>query len=85
VLVPVNEGALIRLACKAGCVVELAVRVGDFLPQGAPLARLYLGDDHSGPDIDDARLLSEVAQDTERTMEQDLAFGFRQLVRGPGP
>ena len=27
-----------------------------------------------------ARLLAEVAQDTERTMEQDLAFGFRQLV-----
>ena len=32
------------------------------------------------PGIDEPHLLAEVAQDTERTMEQDLAFGFRQLV-----
>ena len=80
VLVSVNEAALVRLACQAGCVVELAARVGDFLPQGAPLARIHPDGDQAGPGIDEARLLGEVAQDTERTMEQDLAFGFRQLV-----
>jgi uncharacterized membrane protein len=79
VLVSVNEGALVRLACQAGCVVVLAARVGDFLPEGAPLAFLHPGGG-TGPGIDEARLLAEVAQDTERTMEQDLAFGFRQLV-----
>ena len=80
VLVSVNEAALVRLASQAGCVVELAARVGDFLPQGAPLARIHPDGDQTGPGIDEARLLGEVAQDTERTMEQDLAFGFRQLV-----
>ena len=30
--------------------------------------------------MDEDRLLSKVAMDAERTMEQDLAFGFRQLV-----
>jgi uncharacterized membrane protein len=79
VLVSVNEGALVSLACQAGCIVVLAARVGDFLPQAAPLAHLHPGGG-TGPDIDAARMLAEVALDTERTMEQDLAFGFRQLV-----
>jgi len=80
VLVSVNEEALAELADQAGCVVVLAARVGDFLPAGAPLACIHPGRDGPGPDIDGSRLLAEVAQDTERTMEQDLAFGFRQLV-----
>ena len=78
-LVSVNEGELVSLACQAGCIVVLAARVGDFLPQAAPLAHLHPGGG-TGPDIDAARVLAEVALDTERTMEQDLAFGFRQLV-----
>ena len=62
--------------------VVLAARVGDYLPAGAPLLRLHPYADGAGdvPEIDERHLLAEVAQDTERTMEQDLAFGFRQLV-----
>jgi uncharacterized membrane protein len=78
---PVNEKALAGLAARTGGVVVLAARVGDYLPQGAPLLRIHPGDGAGDvPGVDEARLLAEVAQDTERTMEQDLAFGFRQLV-----
>ena len=82
-LVSVNEKALVGLAERIGCVAVLAARVGDYLPEGAPLLRIYYpGGDGAGdvPGIDEPHLLAEVAQDTERTMEQDLAFGFRQLV-----
>jgi len=82
VLVSVNEKALAGQAERMGCVVVLAARVGDYLPQGAPLLRIHPGaaGTDNVPGIDGPRLLAEVAQDTERTMEQDLAFGFRQLV-----
>jgi uncharacterized membrane protein len=82
VLVSVNEKALAGLAERTRCVVVLSARVGDYLPEGAPLLRIHAGEGGTGdvPGIDELRLLAEVAQDTERTMEQDLAFGFRQLV-----
>jgi uncharacterized membrane protein len=80
VLVSVNEAALIRIATEANCVLVLAVRVGDFLPEDAPLVGIHLNRDATEDGVENTRLLSELAQDTERTMEQDLAFGFRQLV-----
>jgi uncharacterized membrane protein len=74
--------ALLGLAERIGCVVVLAARVGDYLPEGAPLVRLHSGGDGASrePGSHQPHLLAEVALDTERTMEQDLAFGFRQLV-----
>lgn len=80
VLVSVNEATLIALATEADCVLVLAARVGDFVPEGAPLVRIHPKSDATEDAIEEDRLLSELAQDTERTMEQDLAFGFRQLV-----
>jgi uncharacterized membrane protein len=82
VLVSVNERRLVELAHEADCVVVLAARIGDFVPGGAPLLRIHAqraGGESGEPRINGTRLLDEVAQDTERTMEQDLAFGFRQL------
>lgn len=80
VLVAVNEAALIHLAEASNCVIAVADRVGDFFPAGAPLLAIHSHDVTGATDGDDSRLLTEIAQDTERTMEQDLAFGFRQLV-----
>ncbi len=83
VLVSVNERKLAGLAQEADCLVVLAARIGDFVPEGAPLLRIHAQPDGGAtgrPRISRTRLLDEVAQDTERTMEQDLAFGFRQLV-----
>ena len=94
VLVSVNEELLVRIAADAGCVLALVPRVGDFVPAGAPLCLVrpqspLAADDGAddgadrwpdhGPELDE-RVHGEVALDTERTMEQDLAFGFRQLV-----
>ena len=80
VLVSVNEKALAGQAERIDCVVVLAARVGDYLPEGAPLMRVHPGGAGHVPGTCEPHLLAEVAQDAERTMEQDLAFGFRQLV-----
>lgn len=80
VVVSVNEDALVDLAARSACVVELAVRVGDFVPEGAPLLHIHPDRPGAEPHPDRQHLLAQVAQDSERTMEQDLAFGFRQLV-----
>jgi len=83
VVVSVNDQVLARLAADMGCVLVLAVRVGDFVPAGAPLFAVHPHDADVGTgaeDRQDRRIPEEVALDTERTMEQDLAFGFRQLV-----
>lgn len=75
VVVSVNESRLVALAREADVVAELIPRVGDFLPLGGPLIRI-----HGDPGKHADRLLGQVTLDTERTTEQDLAFGFRQLV-----
>jgi len=87
VVVSVNDQVLTRLAANAGCVLVLAVRVGDFVPAGAPLFAVHTDDADvgaagagAGAGHRDRRIVGEVALDSERTMEQDLAFGFRQLV-----
>jgi uncharacterized membrane protein len=63
-------------------VLVLVPRVGDYVPVGAPLIAIHAdpelsrGDPGAGAEL----ILGAVALDTERSMEQDLAFGFRQLV-----
>lgn len=73
VLVSIPERRIAERACQEGVVVVLVPRVGDFVPFGAPLCRVH-GDGMARWVVDD------VAIDDERTMEQDVAFGFRQLV-----
>lgn len=82
VVVSVNGRVLTRLAADAGCVLILTARVGDFVPAAAPLFAVHPdnGDASASVGTEDRRIVREVALDTERTMEQDLAFGFRQLV-----
>lgn len=78
VVVSVNERQLVSLADQHGCLLVLQLRVGDFVPAGAPLFAV-----HGEPaDVDPlaVRACRSVALDAERTMEQDLAFGFRQLI-----
>ncbi len=74
VIVSVNEADIVERARRDAAVVELVPRVGDFVPAGGPLLRVHGGDD-GGRGYADL-----IALDSDRTMEQDLAFGFRQLV-----
>jgi uncharacterized membrane protein len=86
VLVSVSTRRLISLAAEHGCVLRLAVRIGDYLPEGADLFEVRgvarrCGQDREGQESRwHAALYRHVAFETERTMEQDAAFGFRQLV-----
>jgi uncharacterized membrane protein len=75
VLVAINRAALVQTARDADGQLVLVPRIGDFLPEGAPLFRV-----HGRRVIPHERLVDMVSFDRERTMEQDLAFGFRQLV-----
>ncbi|MEO9008888.1 MAG: DUF2254 domain-containing protein [Nakamurella sp.] len=79
VMVSVNESRLVELAARTDGVFALVPRVGDFVPGGAPLVRIF-GSDPPDRDALADRVRAAIALDIERTMEQDLAFGFRQLI-----
>jgi len=64
-----------ELAVDADAVIGLVPRIGDFVPGGAPLFRVW-----GAERIDGKRLRSTVAIEKERTPDRDPAFGFRQLV-----
>ena len=86
VLVSANTRRLVSLAAERGCVLRLAVRIGDYLPEGADLfvvcdvARQEPAGRRGQEPAWHAALYRHVAFETERTMQQDAAFGFRQLV-----
>jgi uncharacterized membrane protein len=74
VLVAVDEGALLEAAATAGAVVEIRRMVGEFLPGGAPMFDVY------GQVADPTVLTECVTVGDERTLHQDAAYGFRQIV-----
>jgi uncharacterized membrane protein len=67
---------LVEAARRADCVIELIPQVGDFVPKGDPLFRIY----PAQRDVDTASLSQMVAFGAERTLEQDPAFAFRVMV-----
>jgi uncharacterized membrane protein len=90
----VDEARLVALATEADALVELLPIVGDFIPYGSPLLTVQsaragtppldagpvaVRGGHGGRDIDE-RLRRAVTIGPNRTMKQDAAFGFRQLV-----
>lgn len=79
-----DEDRLVALARKADVVVRTEIRLGDFVPEGAPLLELLPGvraDRHEDADeLDEKPFLDAVRQQRDRTMDQDVAFGLRQLV-----
>lgn len=76
VIVRVDEERLVRLAAEHDVVLHTNRRPGDFVPEGAPL--LQVVGDAEPPDVD--ALARCFTFSRERTMQQDVAFGFRQLV-----
>jgi uncharacterized membrane protein len=74
-LVAVDEPALVALADRFDAVVVVLHRIGDFVPRGSPLCAVVCEDD-----IPDRLVLRHVNVGRERTMAQDPAYGFRQLV-----
>lgn len=72
----VSYDALITVAGKADCSLEMIPGHGDFVPAGAPLFRITGNADA----LDHAAAAAAVALGPERTMNQDMAYGFRMLV-----
>ena len=85
VVVSVSTARLVSLAAEQGCMLRLAVRVGDYVPEGAALFEVC-GRAGGSPQAGGKRprwraaACRHVAFETERTTEQDAAFGFRQLA-----
>jgi uncharacterized membrane protein len=75
VLYRIDERELVEAAESAGATIVLLPRVGDFVPQGAPIFSI-----HGGTVADGRRLLRAVALGRERTLHQDLGYGFQMLV-----
>lgn len=73
----IDDGALARWADHHDATVCLARSVGEFVPAGALVMRVHgAAPDKGGR----AQLLSHVLLARERSLDEDVGFGFRQLV-----
>ncbi len=76
IVTDVDDERISKSAHEMRCVVEFQCRVGDFVREGQPICSV-----HGRWDGDAAGLVRRTVRvGTERTMRQDAAFGFRQLV-----
>ena len=75
VLVHIGYDRLVAAACDADCRIELVPALGEFVIAGAPLLRVDGDRSRLPTDIDQALQLA-----LERTLDQDVAYGFRMLV-----
>ncbi len=85
VLAGVDRARLVELARRHGCVLELLVRTGEYVPTGGAIVAVH--PDAPGPDgaarpagPPAAAIRAGLSLYRARTVYQDPAFGFRQLV-----
>ncbi len=76
IVLAVNLDTLKKEAERTRGVIELACRVGDFVPTGEPLFRLY----GAAAGANDPQLRAAIAMGRERTIEQDATFAFRVIA-----
>ncbi|MDQ3338328.1 MAG: DUF2254 domain-containing protein [Myxococcota bacterium] len=69
----IDADQLMVVAQRFDAVVEIIPSIGAFVPTGAPLFRVW-------GQIDDECCRAAIGIEIERTIQQDPAFGFRQLV-----
>jgi uncharacterized membrane protein len=67
---------LVEVAAATDCVLHVVPALGSFVPAGAPLIRID-GDPSS---VDGNAAAAALELSLERTLEQDVAYGFRMLV-----
>jgi uncharacterized membrane protein len=76
VITAFDRDRLVRVAVENDCVLHALVPLGSFVPAGAPIVRVedataeLVGDD----------VLDAIELKLERTLEEDVAYGFRMLV-----
>jgi len=76
VVIAIDEDRLRSVVDADGRSVVVLPAVGEFVPEGGPLAHLYGSWDGQAA----GEVRRSVGFGDERTMEQDVGFGFRQLV-----
>jgi uncharacterized membrane protein len=74
----VDVKALIAFACKRNTVIRMENGIGNFVGLGRPLVSIM--QDHPLDDRSVEEINQMFAIGTYRTIEQDIAFGIRQLV-----
>jgi uncharacterized membrane protein len=68
--------ALLDLAGRSRCTLEMVPALGEYVPAGAPLFLV-----HGEPiDLDEDATTRAVVLSLERSLDQDMAYGFRMLV-----
>ena len=72
----IDHERLVELATDAECCFELVPALGDFAPAGSPLLRVHGDADR----LDHDHVTGAIVLGLERTLEQDVAYGFRMLV-----
>lgn len=82
VITAVDENALFDFTGEKAVAIALKRHVGEFVAEGTVLMLVYGGPegDAQADAGDDERLCSAVLFNQERTIDQDAAFGFRQMV-----
>ena len=76
VVLDMDKMGLVQVASNNDAVIELIPAVGDFVPKGAPLILVWDGDQL----LPDEEATALIDLGIERTMQQDVAFGLRQIV-----
>jgi uncharacterized membrane protein len=76
VLVGVDRQRLKELATASECVFNIVPALGEFVPAGAPLVRV----DGEPTGLDKQAVTDALRSGLERTLDEDLAYGFRMLV-----
>ena len=76
VLIGVDHDGLVAEATAAGCVLHVVPGLGGFVPAGAPLVRI----DPPQATVDRVAVTAALRSGLERTLDEDLAYGFRMLV-----
>lgn len=76
VVTSIDRDALVDIAAMADCVLHVVPAVGSFVPAGAPLIRV----DGQADRVDRRSAVRCVELGLERTLDEDVAYGFRMLV-----
>jgi uncharacterized membrane protein len=75
VILEIDVPSLMRVIAQSDVVVAMVPAVGDFIPTGGRLFEVY-----GQGRVDEAALMESVEIDAERSIMQDVPFGFRLLI-----
>ncbi|RBY78497.1 DUF2254 domain-containing protein [Blastococcus sp. TF02-09] len=81
-LVDVDEAALVAAARRYGVLVRLAVRIGDSVVAGTPVAHVWPLPEQGAADLDEVAgaLADGLRLGFERSPERDVAYSLRKVV-----